>query len=76
VYLTAIAGHVPSEMVKCLAAFMDFCYLVRCNVLTSDMLHAIEDTLACFHHHHDIFIQCGVRFDISLPRQWLMLFHD
>lgn len=68
-YLTAIAGHVPSEMVKCLAAFMDFCYLVRRNAITSDMLRAIEDTLARFHHHRDIFIQSGVRVDISLPRQ-------
>ena len=68
-YLTAIAGHVPSEMVKCLASFMDFCYLVRRNAVTSDMLHAIEETLAQFHHHRDIFIQSGVRIDISLPRQ-------
>lgn len=68
-YLAAITGHVPSEMVKCLAAFMDFCYLVRRNALTSDMLHEVEDTLAQFHHHRDIFIQSGVRIDISLPRQ-------
>ena len=48
---------------------MDFCYLVRRNAITSDTLLAIEDTLARFHHHRDIFIQCGVRVDISLPRQ-------
>jgi hypothetical protein len=48
---------------------MDFCYLVRRNALTSDMLRAIEETLAQFHHHRDIFIQSGVRVDISLPRQ-------
>ena len=48
---------------------MDFCYLVRRNAVTSDMLHAIEETLAQFHHHRDIFIQSGVRIDISLPRQ-------
>jgi hypothetical protein len=48
---------------------MDFCYLVRRNALTSDTLRAIEDTLARFHVHRDIFIQSGVRVDISLPRQ-------
>ncbi|KAJ7874543.1 hypothetical protein B0H14DRAFT_3083419 [Mycena olivaceomarginata] len=27
IYIAAIAGYVPSGMVKCLSAFMDFCYL-------------------------------------------------
>ena len=56
-------------MVKCFATFMDFCYLVCHNALTSDMLHVIEDMLVQFHHHHDIFIQSGVCVNISLPRQ-------
>jgi hypothetical protein len=56
-------------MLKCLAAFMNFCYLVRRNAITSDTLREIENTLAQFHHHRKIFIQTGVRIDISLPRQ-------
>ena len=28
VYLTSITGYVPGDMVRCLAAFLDFCYLV------------------------------------------------
>ena len=48
---------------------MNFCYLVRRNAITSDTLHEIENTLAQFHHYRDIFIQTGVRIDISLPRQ-------
>ncbi|KAJ7937798.1 hypothetical protein B0H13DRAFT_2302264 [Mycena leptocephala] len=31
VFVAAIAGHVLSEMVKCISAFLDFCYLVRRN---------------------------------------------
>ena len=56
-------------MVKCIAAFMNFCYLVRCNAITSDTLNKIENVLAQFHHHREIFIQTGVRIDVSLPRQ-------
>ena len=33
VYLPAIDGHVPSEMVRTLRAFLEFCYLVRQNVI-------------------------------------------
>jgi hypothetical protein len=48
---------------------MNFCYLVRRNAITSDTLREIEDTLVQFHHHRKIFIQTGVRIDISMPRQ-------
>jgi hypothetical protein len=56
-------------MVKCIAAFMNFCYLVRHNAITSDTLDEIENVLAQFHHHREIFIQTGVCIDVSLPRQ-------
>ncbi|KAH9997156.1 hypothetical protein BJV74DRAFT_877357 [Russula compacta] len=71
VYLAAIAGHVPSEMVKCLAAFLDFCYIVRCNAITAEDLVELQRTLDCFHTHREVFIgTAGVTGEhISLPRQ-------
>ncbi|KAF8205901.1 hypothetical protein K438DRAFT_1963678 [Mycena galopus ATCC 62051] len=69
VYLAAITGHVPAAMVKTIAAFLDFCYLVRRNAINSDTMVEIEAALDRFHTHRDIFIQTGVRVDISLPRQ-------
>ncbi|KAF8184554.1 hypothetical protein K438DRAFT_2160896, partial [Mycena galopus ATCC 62051] len=69
VYIAAIAGHVPPEMVKCLAAFMDFCYTARRDFLNSDALDQLQASLERFHLHRDVFIQMGVRVDISLPRQ-------
>lgn len=36
VYLPAIAGHVPSEMVRAIRSFMEFCYLVRRSVIDED----------------------------------------
>ncbi|KAJ7175244.1 hypothetical protein C8R43DRAFT_976292 [Mycena crocata] len=56
-------------MVKCLAAFLDFCYLVRRNAITTDDLAKIQAALDRFHQYRGIFIECGVRVTISLPRQ-------
>ncbi|KAJ7491526.1 hypothetical protein B0H11DRAFT_2398839 [Mycena galericulata] len=67
--LMCVAGYLPSDMVKCLAAFMDICYLLRRNSISADDLVTIKSTLDRFHHYRDIFIQTGVRVDISLPRQ-------
>ncbi|KAJ7656591.1 hypothetical protein B0H14DRAFT_2489945 [Mycena olivaceomarginata] len=69
IYIVAIAGYVPSDMVKCLSAFMDFCYLVRRNAISTPDLTRIKSTLDRFHHFRTIFIETGVRDDISLPRQ-------
>ncbi|KAH9968467.1 hypothetical protein BJV74DRAFT_909870 [Russula compacta] len=64
VYLAAIAGHVPSEMVKCLAAFLDFCYIVWCNAITVEDLVELQHILDHFHAHPGVTGKC-----ISLPHQ-------
>ncbi|KAH9986224.1 hypothetical protein BJV77DRAFT_1061839 [Russula vinacea] len=71
VYLAAVAGHVPSEMVKCLSALLDFCYIARRNALTADDLEDLQQALTHFHHHREVFIgTAGVNGErISLPRQ-------
>ncbi|PSR74958.1 hypothetical protein PHLCEN_2v9424 [Hermanssonia centrifuga] len=72
IYLPAIAGHVPNGMVQAIAAFLDFCYLVRRSTINHDALCRIEDALDCFHKHRKIFVTTGVRQTISLPRQHSM----
>lgn len=70
VYLPAITGHVPPQMVRCLSAFLDFCYLVRQSVINESTLTAIDDALARFHRDRVIFITEGVcPAGISLPQQ-------
>jgi hypothetical protein len=69
VYLAAIVGHVPSDMVKCVSAFLDFCYIARHNAISTEDLDSLQDALTRFHHYRDIFIRTGVRVDFSLPRQ-------
>jgi hypothetical protein len=56
-------------MVKCISAFLDFCYIVRRNAISTDDLDSLKDSLARFHNYREIFIQSGVRVNISLPRQ-------
>ena len=58
-------------MVKwCVAAFLDFCYLVRRNALCADTLEKAGDALRRFHEHREVFVRVGVRPNkISLPRQ-------
>ena len=75
VYLAAIAGHVPSEVVKCLSAFLDFCYIARRNAITFDALDQLQGALDRFHHYREFFIgTAGVNGDfISLPRQHSLL---
>jgi hypothetical protein len=43
-------------MVKCLAAFLDFCYIVRCNAITAEDLVELQNALDRFHTHREVFI--------------------
>lgn len=57
-------------MVKAVAALIDFCYLVRRNVIDKTTLTKITNALKRFHKHHEIFREVGIRPDgFSLPRQ-------
>lgn len=70
VYLPAICGLVPDEIVKAIGAFLDFCYLVRRNDFDDTTLSNLDTALARFHQHREIFKTSGVRpKGFSLPRQ-------
>ena len=61
VYLSAIEGHVPSEMIKALRALIDFIYIARRDIIDSNDLIALDDALEWFHKHRQIFQECSVR---------------
>ncbi|KAF8876080.1 hypothetical protein BD779DRAFT_1804434 [Infundibulicybe gibba] len=70
VYLPAISGHVPPQMVRTFTAFMDFCYLARRSIINETTLTEMDAALARFHHERLIFEEAGVRLNgFSLPRQ-------
>ncbi|KAF8881514.1 hypothetical protein CPB84DRAFT_1817258 [Gymnopilus junonius] len=55
VYLPAIMGHVPPEMVCTISSFMEFCYLVYHSVIDDDDLVSINEAVKNFHHHRVAF---------------------
>lgn len=73
VWLPAIEGYVPKDMIHAISAFLDFCYLVRRPTITQKTLTGIQDALDRFHHYRPIFQKTGVREPgpkgFSLPRQ-------
>ncbi|TDL19558.1 hypothetical protein BD410DRAFT_726969 [Rickenella mellea] len=74
VFLPAIVGHVPNKMVRCIAAFLDFCYVARRSAHDTAALAAMDAALGRFHEHRTIFEEAGIRPDgISLPRQHSLL---
>ncbi|KAF7303508.1 hypothetical protein MIND_00579900 [Mycena indigotica] len=68
VFLPAIAGRVPSQMVQAVAHFTEFCYLVRRSVLDEDTLSAAESSLAKFWDTREVFRDVRPE-GFSLPRQ-------
>ncbi|KAF8263163.1 hypothetical protein EI94DRAFT_1807666 [Lactarius quietus] len=76
VYLLAIKGHVPSDVVRCFQAFLDFCYIARSDFISKRTLEKLEAALTLFHRHQAIFQDTGVRGDISLPRQHSMMHYS
>lgn len=69
VYLPAIQGHVPTDVVHSFRAFLEFCYLVRRNIITESTLAQIQEALDRFHQYREIFKSTGVTPTFSLPRQ-------
>ncbi|KAG1739716.1 hypothetical protein EDB19DRAFT_1895442 [Suillus lakei] len=70
VFLPAIEGHIPEDMVHAFHALLEFCYFVRCNVITEDTLNQIQDALHRFHCYRKVFDIVIPTF--SLPRQHSM----
>ncbi|KAK7015920.1 hypothetical protein VNI00_018992 [Paramarasmius palmivorus] len=65
----AIAGHVPPKMVQCLSVFMEVCYIACKNIITSVKLQHFDQHLSHFYEYCTVFIEKGVRMDLSLPHQ-------
>ncbi|KAG2153850.1 hypothetical protein DEU56DRAFT_868451 [Suillus clintonianus] len=70
VFLPAIEGHVPEDMVCTFRALLEFCYLVRCNIITEDTLNQVQAALRRFHQYRKVFDIVIPTF--SLPRQHSM----
>ncbi|KAI0693039.1 hypothetical protein C8T65DRAFT_586080 [Cerioporus squamosus] len=69
VYLPAIDGLVPSDIVLTIRYFTEFCYLARREIHDSRTTEMMTACLVKFRQHREIFRTTGVRKGFSLPRQ-------
>ncbi|KAF8813777.1 hypothetical protein BYT27DRAFT_7268504 [Phlegmacium glaucopus] len=70
VYVSAICGHVPNEIIMAISAFVDVCYLTRRSDISESTLKTFNNTLTKFYTYCEIFKTTGVWPNgFSLPRQ-------
>jgi hypothetical protein len=72
VWLPAIKGLVPDDMVRCCQAFLEFSYIARKDQILESDLDELDDALIHFHKYREIFITEGVWEDFEVPRQHAM----
>jgi hypothetical protein len=72
VWLPAIKGLVPDDMVRCCRAFLEFSYIARRDQIHESDLDELDNALLRFHQYREIFITEGVREDFEVPRQHAM----
>lgn len=69
-YLPAIRGLVPNDMVRAVRSLLDFCYRVRRSIIDEDDIRQIRRYIDDFHQYREVFRTVGVRpTGFSLPRQ-------
>lgn len=59
-------------MVRTVRAFLEFCYLVRCNIIDDASITQIQDALNQFYEYREVFKAENVVTSFSLPRQHSM----
>ncbi|KZT29788.1 hypothetical protein NEOLEDRAFT_1055280 [Neolentinus lepideus HHB14362 ss-1] len=70
VYLPAIDGLLPQDIVRTVRAFLEFCYIARRDVHTRTTIQQLHKAKQDFHIFRTIFQTTGVRSEgFSLPRQ-------
>ena len=73
VYLPAIEGYVPPRVLYAMRALLEFCYIVRHDVITEETLVQLEDALARFLEYWSVFQEEGIRLKgFTLLRQHSM----
>ena len=76
VYIPIIVGYVPDEIVTCLSAFLDTCYISWQQDINMDALDALDAALTKFWWLHEIFWTSGIQpTGFSLPRQHALFYY-
>ncbi|PPQ98035.1 hypothetical protein CVT26_003097 [Gymnopilus dilepis] len=56
------------KLVRAVRAALDFLYLAKCPVHTSETLERLDDALGRFHANRDIFISLEIRSNFNIPK--------
>ena len=68
-YLPAIETYVPNDILWCLWALLEFCYIAHYDVITKQSLAQLKDALKRFHHYCEAFNEIDVCPGSSFPWQ-------
>jgi len=75
VYIPAIIGYVPDDIIMCIVAFLDICYIARRQDIYQPALDALQTASEKFRELREVFWSTGMRpKGFMLPRQHT-LFH-
>jgi len=61
-------GHSNAHLVRAVCALLDFIYLARYPIYTSETLGQMNDALHMFHLNRDIFVSLGIRTHFNIPK--------
>lgn len=70
VLLGCIVGKVPSRIVRCYRALLDFIYLAQYTSHDDDTLEYLEDALKLYHDNKDVLMdpKLGLRTHLNIPK--------
>ena len=61
-------GHSNARLVHAVHALLDFIYLARYPIHTSETLEKMNNALHMFHLNHDIFVSLGIGKHFNIPK--------
>ncbi|KAH9855129.1 hypothetical protein C2E23DRAFT_866790 [Lenzites betulinus] len=75
IYLLSLQEHLPTDIIRAIRAFLEFCYIVHRSEHFPDTLEDLRDASSRFHHYRKAFrlVPGVLKRDFNLPRQHSML---
>lgn len=69
-------GRSPARLVRAVRALLDFMYLARYRVHSTESLVLLDEALNSFHDNKSIFIDLGIRADFNFPKLHSLLHYS
>ncbi|KAH9857661.1 hypothetical protein C2E23DRAFT_719558 [Lenzites betulinus] len=78
IYLPALHGHVPTDAIRSVRSFLEFCYIARRSEHFPATIEGMQDACSKFWQYREIFrsVPGVLKKDFNLPRQHSMLHYE